>query len=57
VPPDQYDSFGNTVATTGTLRNYFQYTGREFDTETNLYFQDLDCEGFKKEFGFQKNSS
>jgi RHS repeat-associated protein len=33
-----YDSFGNTVATSGTLRNYFQYTGREFDTETNLYF-------------------
>jgi RHS repeat-associated protein len=33
-----YDSFGNTTASTGTLRNYFQYTGREFDTETNLYF-------------------
>jgi RHS repeat-associated protein len=33
-----YDSFGNTVATTGALRNYFQYTGREFDTESNLYF-------------------
>jgi len=33
-----FDSFGNTVASTGTLRNYFQYTGREFDTETNLYF-------------------
>lgn len=33
-----YDSFGNTVASTGTLRNYFQYTGREWDTETNLYF-------------------
>jgi RHS repeat-associated protein len=33
-----YDSFGNTVATTGALRNYFQYTGREFDSETSLYF-------------------
>jgi len=33
-----YDSFGNTVATTGTVRNYFQYTGREFDTETKLYY-------------------
>jgi RHS repeat-associated protein len=33
-----YDSFGNTVATTGALRNYFQYTGREFDTETTLYY-------------------
>jgi len=33
-----YDSFGNTVATSGTRRNYFQYTGREFDTETSLYY-------------------
>ncbi len=33
-----YDSFGNAVASTGTLRNYFQYAAREFDTETNLYF-------------------
>jgi RHS repeat-associated protein len=33
-----YDSFGNTVASSGTLRNYFQYTGREFDAETSLYF-------------------
>jgi RHS repeat-associated protein len=33
-----YDSFGNTTASTGTLRNYFQYTAREFDSETNLYF-------------------
>jgi len=33
-----YDSFGNTTASTGSLRNYFQYTGREFDTETNLYY-------------------
>ena len=33
-----YDSFGNTTASTGTLPNYFQYTGREFDTETGIYF-------------------
>ena len=33
-----YDSFGNTVASIGTLRNYFRYTGREFDTETSLYY-------------------
>lgn len=32
-----YDSFGNTTASTGTLRNYFQYTGREFDPETGIY--------------------
>ncbi len=33
-----YDSFGNTTNSSGSLRNYFQYTGREFDTETDLYF-------------------
>jgi RHS repeat-associated protein len=33
-----YDSFGNLTASTGTVRNYFQYTAREFDSETNLYF-------------------
>ncbi len=33
-----YDSFGNLAASTGTLANPFQYTGREFDTETRLYF-------------------
>lgn len=32
-----YDSFGNTVASTGALVNNFRYTGREFDAETNLY--------------------
>ncbi len=32
-----YDSFGNTTASTGTVRNYFQYTGREFDPETGIY--------------------
>jgi RHS repeat-associated protein len=34
----RYDSFGNVVNSTGTLSNPFQYTAREFDTETNLYF-------------------
>jgi RHS repeat-associated protein len=33
-----YDSLGNTTASTGTLRNYFRYTAREFDPETGLYF-------------------
>ena len=32
-----YDSLGDTTASTGTLRNYFQYTGREFDPETGIY--------------------
>src|SRR5207244_6439354 len=33
-----FDSFGNQTASTGSLTNFFRYTGREFDTETNLYF-------------------
>lgn len=33
-----YDSFGNLTASTGTLTNPLRYTGREFDSETNLYF-------------------
>jgi RHS repeat-associated protein len=33
-----YDSFGNTTNSSGSLTNYFRYTGREFDTETNLYY-------------------
>jgi RHS repeat-associated protein len=33
-----YDSYGNIIATTGSLVNSFRYTGREFDTETGLYF-------------------
>ena len=32
-----YDGFGKQTASTGTVANPFQYTGREFDTETNLY--------------------
>lgn len=33
-----YDSFGKLTASTGTLTNPFQYTGREFDSETGLYY-------------------
>jgi RHS repeat-associated protein len=33
-----YDSFGKLTASTGTLANPFQYTGREFDPETGLYY-------------------
>jgi RHS repeat-associated protein len=33
-----YDSFGNTVSSSGSLTNYFRYTGRELDTETGLYY-------------------
>jgi RHS repeat-associated protein len=33
-----YDSFGNLTASTGTITNPFQYTGRELDSETGLYY-------------------
>jgi RHS repeat-associated protein len=33
-----YDSFGNLTASTGSLTNRYRYTGREFDTETSLYY-------------------
>ncbi len=33
-----YDSYGNLTASTGSLVNSFRYTGREFDSETNLYY-------------------
>src|SRR5690348_8334070 len=33
-----YDSFGNTTNSSGSLTNFFRYTGREFDTETGLYY-------------------
>jgi RHS repeat-associated protein len=33
-----YDSFGNITASSGSLTNPFRYTGREWDTETNLQF-------------------
>jgi RHS repeat-associated protein len=32
-----YDSFGKLAASTGTITNPFQYTGREFDSESGLY--------------------
>jgi RHS repeat-associated protein len=32
-----YDSFGNLVASSGTLINPFRYTAREFDPETGIY--------------------
>ena len=33
-----YDSFGNLTASSGTITNPFQYTGREFDSESGLYY-------------------
>jgi RHS repeat-associated protein len=33
-----YDSFGNLTASSGTVSNPFQFTGREFDPETGLYY-------------------
>jgi RHS repeat-associated protein len=33
-----YDSFGKQLSTTGSLTNPFQYTARESDTETGLYY-------------------
>ena len=33
-----YDSYGKPTASTGTLANPFQYTAREFDPETVLYY-------------------
>jgi RHS repeat-associated protein len=33
-----YDSFGKLTASTGTLANPFQYTGRELDGETGEYY-------------------
>ena len=33
-----YDSFGNATSSSGSLTNFFQYTAREFDTETSLYY-------------------
>jgi RHS repeat-associated protein len=32
-----YDAFGKLTASTGTLTNPFQFTGREFDQETGIY--------------------
>jgi YD repeat-containing protein len=33
-----YDGYGKPTASTGTLVNPFQYTGREFDSETGIYY-------------------
>jgi RHS repeat-associated protein len=33
-----YDSFGKLSASTGTITNPFEFTGREFDQETGMYF-------------------
>jgi RHS repeat-associated protein len=33
-----FDSFGKQTASSGSLVNPFQFTAREFDTETNLYY-------------------
>jgi len=33
-----YDAFGNLSSATGSLTNPFRYTGREFDSETGLYY-------------------
>ena len=33
-----YDSFGKLTASSGSIANRFQYTAREFDSETGLYF-------------------
>jgi RHS repeat-associated protein len=33
-----YDSFGKTTNSTGSIANRFQYTARELDTDTNLYY-------------------
>jgi len=33
-----YDSFGKLISVTGSLTNPFQYTGREFDPETGIYY-------------------
>jgi RHS repeat-associated protein len=33
-----YDSFGKLTSSSGTMTNPFQYTAREFDSETGLYY-------------------
>jgi RHS repeat-associated protein len=33
-----YDSFGSQAASSGSVTNFFQYAGREFDIETGLYY-------------------
>jgi len=33
-----FDSFGKQISSSGSLSNPFQFTSREFDTETSLYY-------------------
>jgi RHS repeat-associated protein len=33
-----FDSFGKQTASSGSITNYFHYTGCEFDTEISLYY-------------------
>ena len=33
-----FDSFGRQTSSSGSVTNFFQYTGREWDSETNLYY-------------------
>ena len=33
-----YDSFGNVTASTGTITNPFQFTTRDYDSETGLHY-------------------
>jgi RHS repeat-associated protein len=33
-----FDSFGNQTASSGSLTNPFRFTGREFDSESSLYY-------------------
>jgi RHS repeat-associated protein len=33
-----YDSFGKATGSTGSIVNSFRYTGREFDSDTGIYF-------------------
>lgn len=33
-----YDSFGKVTGSSGSITNRFEYTGREFDSETGLYY-------------------
>jgi RHS repeat-associated protein len=33
-----YDAFGNVTSSTGSVTNFLEYTGREFDKETGLYY-------------------
>lgn len=33
-----YDSFGKITASSGSVSNPFRYTGRDFDSETGLYY-------------------